>query len=157
MSTGGLTRRPLRADAARNRQLLLNAAREAFTRHGVTASLDDVARAAGVGPGTLYRHFPTRDALVLAVIDEGLIDIHRLGTALTDAADPLDALDEQPLGPHVKAVFRCWMVLFALVGSQMGWVLRPFVGSPNLPFTWFRGRESNFFQAVLQTFLNLFS
>jgi len=93
LSTGGLTR-PLRADAARNRQLLLDAARDAFTRHGVTASLDDVARAAGVGPGTLYRHFPTRDALVLAVIDEGLIDIHRLGTALTDAADPLDALHQ---------------------------------------------------------------
>jgi AcrR family transcriptional regulator len=86
------TARPLRADAARNRLLLLDAARDAFTRHGVTASLDDVARAAGVGPGTLYRHFPTRDALVLAVIDDGLIDIHRLGTALAGAADPLGAL-----------------------------------------------------------------
>jgi AcrR family transcriptional regulator len=60
----------------------------------VTASLDDVARAAGVGPGTLYRHFPTRDALVLAVIDDGLIDMHRLGASLTDAADPLDALHQ---------------------------------------------------------------
>jgi AcrR family transcriptional regulator len=84
--------RPLRADAARNRRLLLDAAHDAFTRHGVTASLDDVARAAGVGPGTLYRHFPTRDALVLAVIDEGLTDIQRFGTELIDAADPLDAL-----------------------------------------------------------------
>jgi AcrR family transcriptional regulator len=93
LSTGGQTR-PLRADAARNRQLLLDAARDAFTRHGVTASLDDVARAAGVGPGTLYRHFPTRDALVLAVIDEGLIDIYRLGTTLTEAANPLDALHQ---------------------------------------------------------------
>jgi len=91
-STSG-TRR-LRADAARNRQLLLDAARDAFARHGVTASLDDVARAAGVGPGTLYRHFPTRDALVLAVIDDGLIDMHRLGTSLTDASDPLDALHQ---------------------------------------------------------------
>jgi len=100
LSTGG-TARPLRADAARNRRLLLEAARDAFTRHGVTASLDDVARAAGVGPGTLYRHFPTRDALVLAVIDEGLINIHRLGTALTDAADPLDAL-RQWLGAYIE-------------------------------------------------------
>jgi len=100
LSTGG-TARPLRADAARNRQLLLEAARDAFTRHGVTASLDDVARAAGVGPGTLYRHFPTRDALVLAVIDEGLINIHRLGTVLTDAADPLDAL-RQWLGAYIE-------------------------------------------------------
>jgi AcrR family transcriptional regulator len=82
----------LRADAARNRGLLLDAARDAFARHGVTASLDDVARAAGVGPGTLYRHFPTRDELVLAVIDDGLVGIHRLGTALLNKADPLDAL-----------------------------------------------------------------
>jgi AcrR family transcriptional regulator len=84
--------RPLRADAARNRQLLLDAAREAFDRHGVSASLDDIARAAGVGPGTLYRHFPTRDQLVLAVIDEGLTDIHRLGTVLLDEDDPMGAL-----------------------------------------------------------------
>ena len=88
------TARPMRADAARNRRLVLDAARDAFTRHGVTASLDDVARAAGVGPGTLYRHFPTRDALVLAVIDDGLTGIHRLGTALADAGDPLDALHQ---------------------------------------------------------------
>jgi AcrR family transcriptional regulator len=84
--------RPLRADAARNRQLLLDAARDAFDRHGVTASLDDIARAAGVGPGTLYRHFPTRDQLVLAVIDEGLIEIHRLGTELLDEDDPMSAM-----------------------------------------------------------------
>jgi AcrR family transcriptional regulator len=76
----------------RNRQLLLAAAREAFDRHGVTASLDDIARAARVGPGTLYRHFPTRDQLVLAVIDEGLIDIHQLGVALLDEDDPMGAL-----------------------------------------------------------------
>lgn len=84
--------RPMRADAARNRRLLLDAAREAFGRDGVTASLDDVARAAGVGPGTLYRHFPNRDALVLAVIDDGLMELHELGTALLGSADPLGSL-----------------------------------------------------------------
>lgn len=84
--------RPLRADAARNRGLLLDAAREAFARNGVSASLDDVARTAGVGPGTLYRHFPTRDELVLEVIDEGLTDLYRLGTTLLDDSDPVDAL-----------------------------------------------------------------
>ncbi|WP_231639307.1 TetR/AcrR family transcriptional regulator [Mycobacterium sp. Marseille-P9652] len=84
--------RPLRADAARNRAQLLDAAREAFGNYGVTASLDDVARAANVGPGTLYRHFPTRDDLVLAVIDEGLADLHRLGTTLLGEPDALDAL-----------------------------------------------------------------
>jgi AcrR family transcriptional regulator len=84
--------RQLRADAARNRQTLLECARDAFLRHGVTASLDDVARAAGVGAGTLYRHFPTRDALVLAVIDDALTDLHRLGVNLLDEADPVAAL-----------------------------------------------------------------
>lgn len=86
--------RPMRADAARNRALLLDAARDAFTRNGVTASLDDVAKAAGVGAGTLYRHFPTRDALVLAVTDDGLTNLHRLGTDLQNSTDPLAALRE---------------------------------------------------------------
>jgi hypothetical protein len=72
-------------------------------------------------------------------------------------AGALDRIDEQGLSRHVKTIFRLWLVVFGLVGAQMGWVLRPFVGNPNLPFTWFRGRESNFFQAVLQTILNLFS
>jgi AcrR family transcriptional regulator len=84
--------RPLRADAARNRKSLLDAARDAFSRHGVSASLDDVARAAGVGPGTLYRHFPTRDQLVLAVIDDGLRGLHALGESLLDDPDPVAAL-----------------------------------------------------------------
>src|SRR5881398_706607 len=91
-STGSAGTRPMRADAARNRGLVLDAARTAFARHGVTASLDDVARAAGVGPGTLYRHFPTRDALVLAVIDDGLTDICSLGAELSDNSEPLEAL-----------------------------------------------------------------
>jgi AcrR family transcriptional regulator len=85
--------RPLRADAQRNRRRLLDVARNAFTQDGVTASLDDIARDAGVGPGTLYRHFPTRDRLVRAVIDDGLIEIHDLGVALLEEADPARALE----------------------------------------------------------------
>lgn len=84
--------RPLRADAARNRRALLDAAHRAFTEHGCSASLDDIARAAGVGPGTLYRHFPTRDDLVLAVIDDGLIAVADRADALSQSRDPLDAL-----------------------------------------------------------------
>jgi AcrR family transcriptional regulator len=91
MTTGSGGRR-LRADAARNRSSVLDAARDAFARHGVTASLDDVARAAGVGPGTLYRHFPTRDDLVLAVMDDGLTDLYRLGVGLLDEPDQLKAV-----------------------------------------------------------------
>lgn len=74
----------------------------------------------------------------------------------TSPSGALDRLEGQPLGPHVTAVFRCWMVLFALVGSQMGWVLRPFIGHPELPFTFFRARESNFFLAVWEHLLNVF-
>ncbi len=49
---------------------------------------------------------------------------------------------------RAKVVFRIWVVVFALVGAQMSWVLRPFIGDPNLPFAWFRERESNFFMDV---------
>jgi hypothetical protein len=48
------------------------------------------------------------------------------------------------------------MVLFALVGSQMGWVLRPFIGQPNVPFTFFRERHANFFAGVWKHLINLF-
>jgi len=71
------------------------------------------------------------------------------------SAGALDRLEGHVFGRHVKNVFRCWVVVFALVGAQMSWVLRPFVGSPNLPFEWFRARESNFFEAVWRAALNL--
>jgi hypothetical protein len=72
-------------------------------------------------------------------------------------AGPLDPLENRVLSGHVKTVFRLWVIVFGLVGAQMGWVLRPFIGNPALPFTWFRGRESNFFQAVFQTLGRLLS
>jgi hypothetical protein len=53
------------------------------------------------------------------------------------------------LGQHVRTIFRIWIIVFGLVGAQMGWILRPFIGSPDLPFTWFRTRQGNFFEAVL--------
>ena len=62
----------MRADAVRNRERLLTVAAEVFAEHGVDASLDDIARRAGVGPGTLYRHFPTRLALQEAVYRDGV-------------------------------------------------------------------------------------
>jgi hypothetical protein len=68
-----------------------------------------------------------------------------------EAVEPsaLDMPPGQALGEHTRTVFRVWVVLFAMVGAQMGWVLRPFVGRPELPFEWFRERQSNFFAAVL--------
>lgn len=69
---------------------------------------------------------------------------------------PLEMPSGQFLGSHVRTVFRCWMVVFGLVGAQMGWVLRPFIGNPDEPFTLFRTRESNFFQAIWHALINLF-
>lgn len=58
--------------------------------------------------------------------------------------------------PKVNAVFYVWMMMFGIVGAQMGWVLRPFVGSPDLPFAWFRPREASFFEGVTKSLRALF-
>ncbi|MDP1560045.1 MAG: hypothetical protein Q8M16_01490 [Pirellulaceae bacterium] len=56
-----------------------------------------------------------------------------------------------------QAIFRVWVLVFAIVGAQMSWVLRPFIGSPDREFTWFRERTGNFFQAVAQVILDVFA
>jgi AcrR family transcriptional regulator len=89
----------LRSDAQRNRERILEAAREAFTRSGADASLDDIAKQAGVGPGTLYRHFPTRDALIEAVYRSGVEKLAAAQRKFAATLPPLDAL-------------RAWMLLF---------------------------------------------
>ena len=61
---------------------------------------------------------------------------------------PLARLKGQLLSGEVRNVFRIWLVVFALVGAQMGWVLRPFIGAPGQPFTWLRPKQSNFFIAL---------
>jgi AcrR family transcriptional regulator len=97
--------RPLRADARRNRARLLAEAERAFAERGVDAPLEDVARRAGVGIGTLYRHFPTRDALVEALIAAGVDDLAALSDELSTAAEPFEALHEwlRALVRHVAA------------------------------------------------------
>jgi len=62
----------LRADAKRNRELVLVAARAVFARQGLEAGVDEIAREAGVGVGTLYRRFPTKDDLILAIVEDGM-------------------------------------------------------------------------------------
>jgi len=62
------TERPLRADARRNRECILQAAREVFAKSGIDAQMDDVASRAGVGVGTVYRHFPTKEALMAELV-----------------------------------------------------------------------------------------
>lgn len=81
-----------RADASRNATRLLAAAREVLAEVGNEAALDVIARRAGVGNATLYRHFPTREDLLVAVYADEVTELCRRGTALLDSADPLDAL-----------------------------------------------------------------
>ena len=79
-------------------------------------------------------------------------------SAATDESQPspLDQLENRQTLPRMRSVFRIWLLVFGLVGAQMGWVLRPFIGSPHAPFAWFRARESNFFEAVAQHIQQLF-
>lgn len=86
------TERPLRADAARNRARVLEAALEAFAAKGLSVPIDDIARLAGVGAGTVYRHFPAKEDLVLAVIADQMQRIIEGGYALLEAAEPGEAL-----------------------------------------------------------------
>jgi AcrR family transcriptional regulator len=91
--------RKTRADALRNREVILEAAKKAFTRSGANASLDDIAKEAGVGPGTLYRHFPTREALLEAVYRTEVEKLAAAEQKFAAAMPPLEAL-------------RAWMLLF---------------------------------------------
>jgi hypothetical protein len=72
------------------------------------------------------------------------------------ATPPPGALDRTDVGfqRQVRVVFGIWIFVFGLVGAQMGWILRPFIGDPTTEFSWLRRRESNFFEAVGNTFVN---
>jgi AcrR family transcriptional regulator len=93
------SRRKPRADAQRNRERILEAAKEAFTRSGANTSLDDIAKQSGVGPGTLYRHFPTREALLEAVYRTEVEKLAAAERKFAQAMPPIEAL-------------RAWMLLF---------------------------------------------
>ena len=88
-----------RADAQRNRERILAVAKEAFTRSGADASLDDIAKQAVVGPGTLYRHFPTREELLKAVYRNELENLAAAERKFAETMTPVEAL-------------RSWLLLF---------------------------------------------
>lgn len=101
----------------------------------------------------LARSGPPAPAARAAAIEESLGLTPDESTDLTLREDPsaLDMPSGETLAQHTRLVFGCWVFVFALVGAQMGWVLRPFIGSPGTPFTLFRERQSNFFEAVLKS------
>jgi AcrR family transcriptional regulator len=84
--------RPLRADAERNRQRILEAAATVFAERGLDVSLDDIAAAAGVGVGTVYRRFPDKDSLIDALFEAKIRQVHDLATAQLAVEDPWEAL-----------------------------------------------------------------
>src|ERR1700754_2182360 len=86
--------RPLRADARRNRERVLKAAQATFAEHGHEAQMDDVARRAGGGVGTVYRHFPTKEALMEALAVDRFERVLAAGKLALDRADPWEALAE---------------------------------------------------------------
>jgi AcrR family transcriptional regulator len=115
-----------RADALRNRTRILEIAKAAFTRSGANVSLDDVARQARIGPGTLYRHFPTRDALLEAVYRT---EVEKLAAAARDFAESM---------PPVQAL-RAWMLLsvdYIAAKQLIAPALNNMVGGTSKLFAW---------------------
>lgn len=109
-----------RADAQRNRERILKVAKEEFTRSGANASLEDIAKKAGVGPGTLYRHFPTREDLLVAVYRSEMELLAAAARKFADTLSPVEAL-------------RSWLLLFvdAVETKQIiAPVLNSLVGDP---------------------------
>lgn len=116
-------RRP-RADAQRNRERILGVAKQEFTRSGANASLEEIGKRAGVGPGTLYRHFPTREELLVAVYRTEMEKLAGAERSLADSLSPAEAL-------------RAWLLLFvdAVETKQIiAPVLNTLVGDPKKVF-----------------------
>ncbi|HEY4762928.1 MAG TPA: TetR/AcrR family transcriptional regulator [Candidatus Sulfotelmatobacter sp.] len=113
-----------RADAQRNRQRILEVAKQAFTRSGANTSLDNIASEAGVGPGTLYRHFPTREELLQAVYRSEMEKLAAAERKFAQSMPPLEAL-------------RAWLLLFvdAIETKQIiAPVLSTLIGDPKKVF-----------------------
>src|ERR1700710_2460976 len=90
--------RPLRADARRNREKVLTAARAVFSEHGRDAQMDDVARRASVGVGTVYRHFPTKEALIEALVVDSFERLAGLATDARGRERPWGGVFPEPVG-----------------------------------------------------------
>src|SRR5438309_10679576 len=119
-----------RTDAQRNRERILEVAKQAFTRYGANARLDDIAKEAGVGAGTLYRHFPTRDALIEAVYRTEVEKLAAAEKKFSESRPPIEAL-------------RAWMLLFVdyIATKQIiGPALNSLVGGPSKLYEGSRGQ-----------------
>ena len=112
--------RPLRADARRNRQKVLEAARAEFSEHGREAQMDDVARRAEVGVGTVYRHFPTKEALIEALMVDSFQAIAAAATAALEIEDPWEAFTSVLWrGAEIMAADRALSEVFASIPGAL--------------------------------------
>jgi AcrR family transcriptional regulator len=112
--------RPLRADARRNREKVLAAARAVFSENGRDAQMDDVARRAGVGVGTVYRHFPTKEALIEALMVDSFQAIAAQAEAALEVEDPWDAFTcVLSRGAEIMAADRALSEVFASIPGAM--------------------------------------
>jgi len=110
----------MRADARRNRELILTAAKAAFGEAGVHAQMDDVARRAGVGVGTVYRHFPTKEALVGELVGEKFRLLLEAARAALDVEDPWEAF-AGTLRRNAELMAADAVVQDALKRSEIDW------------------------------------
>jgi AcrR family transcriptional regulator len=108
----------LRADAAQNRAELLDVARQVIAEEGVDASLRDIARRAGVGIGTLYRHFPTRESLLAELLSTGTRRMAELAAELAAAMPPVDAL-----AAWLAQLARRWAPYKGIPGSLLAAIM----------------------------------
>jgi len=120
---GGETERPLRADARRNRERLVNAAREVFAEQGAGASMEAIAKQAGVGVGTLYRHFPHRLDVVEAVYRDDVQELSEAAQRVTAELEPW---------PAVEAFFDAFMRYSKTKQALFSELQQAFEKSPDL-------------------------
>lgn len=114
------TQEPLRADARRNRQRILAAAGELFARLGRDAQMEQIALHSGLGMGTLYRHFPNKQALLTAIVQERFQDMTGLARAAEEIHDPLEAF-ETVLYSYLEAADGDAAFQLAMLGSDLEW------------------------------------
>jgi AcrR family transcriptional regulator len=132
--------RSRRADAQRNYARLLVVAKEAFGEHGADAPLDDIAKRAGVGAGTLYRHFPTREALMAAVYRDDVAELSAQAYDLLERMSPEEALAE-------------WMrmqIAYIIRKRGLGTALVTLLGKDSELFAWCRDALRGAGAALLQ-------
>jgi AcrR family transcriptional regulator len=134
------TGRKPRTDAQRNRERILEVAKEAFAKSGANTSLDDIAKQAGVGAGTLYRHFPSRDALLEAVYRTEVEKLAAAEKTFAQTLTPVQAL-------------RAWMLLFVdYIATKQIIVpaLNTMVGGPTKVFESSRAQIQNAIDALVK-------